>query len=85
MFKTLRPFAILLALSRFAVPVLAQDDEEMDPPEQEKVENDAKKYEEAIKDATKYEGAFTLYHKKSQILLELPEANLGKLHDYLGV
>lgn len=79
MFKPLRPFVVLLALSLFAMPVLAQEEEEMDPPEQEKVDNDAKKYDEAIKDAKKYEGAFTLYHKKNEILLELPETELGKL------
>jgi hypothetical protein len=79
MSKLLRPLAALLVLNLLATPVLAQDDEDMDPPGQEKVEPDAKKYEEAIKDAKKYEGAFTLYVRKSELLLELPEANLDRL------
>ncbi len=79
MSKLLKPLAALFVLSLFAVPVLAQDEEEEGPPNQEKVEPDAKKYDEAIKDAKKYEGAFTLYLRKQEILLELPEANLDKL------
>ncbi len=79
MSKHLKPLAALLVLCLFAGPVLAQDDDEIGPPEQEKVEPDVKKYDEAIKDAKKYEGAFTLYTRKTEILLELPEADLDKL------
>lgn len=39
---------------------------------------DVEKYEKAIKDATKYEGAFTLYTRKSDVLLELSEDMVGK-------
>jgi hypothetical protein len=75
----LHRLAVLLALFALpAVPVLAQDEDE-EPPTQEKVDADAEKYDKAIKDATKYTGAFTLYTRKTDILLELPEAELGKL------
>jgi hypothetical protein len=36
-------------------------------------------YEKAIKDLTKVAGPFTLYQRKRELLLELPEAMLGKL------
>lgn len=48
------------------------------PPEQ-KVDPKIEEYERAIKDATKLTGAFTLYTRKKEIMLELPEDKLGKL------
>lgn len=36
-------------------------------------------YEKAVKDLTKFEGAFTLYQRKNELLLELPEDKIGKL------
>ncbi|MFM9872588.1 MAG: zinc-dependent metalloprotease, partial [Fimbriimonadaceae bacterium] len=42
-------------------------------------EKDIKKYEEKIKDLPKFEGQFTLYQRKQEILIELPEDKLGQL------
>ncbi len=50
------------------------------PPAQEKQEKtDAQKFQDAVKDLTKVEGAFTLYRRKGEVLLELPEDRLGRL------
>ncbi len=65
-----------LAVLLFALPALAQDDEKQEEP---KKNPDVEKYEAAIKDAKKYEGAFTIYTKKDEILLELPEDKLDRL------
>jgi len=39
----------------------------------------AEDYDHEIKDLKKHEGAFTLYERKKEILLELPEAKLGQI------
>lgn len=36
-------------------------------------------YERAIKDLVKHEGAFTIYERRREVLLEIPEEKLGKL------
>lgn len=54
-----------------AAPSAEQGQPKKDP----KVEE----YEKAIKDLKKFEGAFTLYSRKRDILLDLPEADLGRL------
>ena len=76
--KLFRPLAALVVFSLFAVPVLAQDEDE-ESPTQEKVDADGDKYDKAVKDLKKYEGAFTLYVRNAEILLELPENDLDKL------
>lgn len=56
-----------------------------EPPKQEVKKEEPKKdpkveaYEKAIKDLPKFEGPFTLYQRKKELLLELPEDKLGKL------
>lgn len=47
--------------------------------EEKKKDPKTEEFEKAIKDLPKYEGALTLYVKKKDILLELPEAMLGKV------
>jgi hypothetical protein len=56
-------------------------DAKKDPPKADEPKKDPKveEYERTIKDLKKVTGAFTLYQRKKEILLELPEANLGKL------
>ena len=56
----------------------AQDVKKEEPKKDPKVEE----YEKAVKDLKRFEGAFTLYVRKKELLLELPEANLGKLWLY---
>lgn len=46
--------------------------------EEKKKDPKTEEFEKAIKDLPKYEGALTLYVKKKEVLLELPEAMLGK-------
>ena len=75
-----RSLLALAAMSLFAAPVLAQDDDQEEPPKQEqKPDAEVEKYEKAIKEATKYEGAFTIYLRKTDVLLELPEDRFDRL------
>jgi hypothetical protein len=69
-----------MALSAFPITGNAQTTE-VKPPAKEEPKKDPRteEYEKAVKDLTKLEGNFTLYRRKKEILLELPEANLGKL------
>ncbi len=55
----------------------AKKPEEKKPDEKKKDPKTAE-YEKAIKDLPKYDGAFTLYVKKKDILLEIPESALNK-------
>lgn len=50
-------------------------------PKKEEPKKDPKveEYEKAIKDLKKFDGAFTLYLRKKDVLLELPESNLDKV------
>lgn len=63
----------------------AQDAAKPEPPKAEAKREEPKRdpkavdYERAVKDLTKFEGAFTLYQRKKEILLELPEEKLGKV------
>lgn len=54
---------------------------EQKAPAKEEPKRDPKavEYEKAIKDLEKSEGAFTIYQRRKDILLELPEEKLGKL------
>ncbi|MCH7905143.1 MAG: zinc-dependent metalloprotease [Armatimonadetes bacterium] len=54
-------------------------EEEQEEKQEEKKNPDVEKYEKAIKDLEKHEGVFTLYLRKKDLLLELPEENLEKL------
>src|SRR5437016_2548667 len=61
-------------------------DQKQGPPKKEEPKKEEPKkdpkveeYERAIKDLVKHEGAFTLYTRKKDILLELPEDRIGKL------
>lgn len=55
-----------------------QDDDEPAPPAGKQAAG-AAEYEKAVKDLKKVEGPFTLYQRKKDLLLELPEDKLGKL------
>ena len=88
MSRTLTTLTTLLAAILFASPVFAQDvkTEEKDKQEKEETKKDepkknpdVEKYEKAIKDLEKFEGPFTIYKKKNDILLELPESDLERL------
>lgn len=65
-------------------PAQKQDqkqDQKKDEPKKEDSKKDpkAEEYERVIKDLKKFSGAFNLYERKKEILLELPEDEIGKL------
>jgi hypothetical protein len=77
-----------------ATTLHAQDPAKNDPPKQEQKQEPGKEepkkeepkkdpkieeYEKAIKDLTPIKGEFTFYQRKKEILLELPESQVGKL------
>ncbi|MFN7172405.1 MAG: zinc-dependent metalloprotease [Fimbriimonadaceae bacterium] len=67
--------ASLIAAPLAFAPAFAQDEKE-----EPKKSSETQKFEDAIKDLTKFEGGpFTLYQRKNDILLDLPEADLGKI------
>lgn len=76
-------FAILLTLAAAPLPSFAQEEKPAEKPAQEKQltdeEKEIKKYEEKIKDLPKFEGDFTIYQRKQELLIELPEDKLDKL------
>ena len=82
MLRLAKPFAFILALSILAVPVLAQEQQKELQKEEQKEEpkedTDAQKYDKAVKDLKKYDGAFTIYLRKNEVLLELPEDRLDR-------
>ena len=84
--------AALLVLPLFPVAALAQDVKAGDERKQEtakkdeekkekkeKKNPDVEKYEKAIKDAERFDGEFTLYLRKNDVLLELPEEDLDRV------
>lgn len=73
-------FAALLSLSA-PIPSFAQGEDKKDEQKKEEPKKDPKteEYEKAVKDLKRFEGNFTLYQRKKEILLELPESKLGKL------
>ncbi|MCH7945527.1 MAG: DUF5118 domain-containing protein, partial [Armatimonadetes bacterium] len=84
--------AVLLVLPLFPVAALAQDakagdekkqeaakEEETAKKDEKKKNPDVEKYEKAIKDAERFEGEFTLYLRKNDVLLELPEEDLDRV------
>lgn len=71
-----RPLLATIALTLLAAPVFAQDEDQKEEP---KKNQDVEKYEKALEGAIKYVGAFTIYTKKDEIYLELPEDKLGRL------
>lgn len=76
-------FAALLSQFGAPNPASAQDPAKAIPaqakPEEPKKDPKVEEYEKAIKDLKKYDGAFTLYVRKKELLLELPESKLDKL------
>jgi hypothetical protein len=56
-----------------------KDDSKETKKEEPKKDAKVEEYEHAIKDLKKLEGAFTLYQRKKEILLELPEDKLNTL------
>src|SRR2546421_2394949 len=62
-------------------PPEQKQDPKKEEPKKDEPKKDAKaeEYDHAIKDLKKYSGAFTLYERKKEILLELPEDKLSKL------
>lgn len=64
-----------------AAAAAGQDKDAKPAEKKEKTEDEkkAEEYEKAIKDLKKYEGAFTFYQKKKELLLELPDTQLGKV------
>lgn len=48
-------------------------------PETAKKDPKVEEYEKLVKDATKFSGAFTLYTRKRDILVEIPEDKIGKM------
>lgn len=63
-----------------AAPAKGKDEDEAeDKLPETKPDSKAQEYQREIKDATKLTGAFTLYQRKKDILLELPEDKLGQL------
>jgi len=86
---SMRQLTLVLALAAIvtaAVPAYSQDtkpattaaakDKQEEKTQEQK---DVEAYAEAIKDLKKFSGDFTLYQRKNEILLELPESQLGKL------
>lgn len=71
-------FALPTTLSAQAAPA-ADKKEEVKKEEPPKRDQKALDYEKATKDLKKYEGAFTIYQRKKEILVELPEDKIGKL------
>ncbi len=63
----------------------SQEQKKQDPPKEEPKKEEPKRdpkaldYEKAVKDLTKVEGPFTLYQRKKDLLLELPESKLGEV------
>ncbi|MDK3158742.1 zinc-dependent metalloprotease [Kamptonema cortianum] len=81
-----RLLPVLLLAATLPCITLAQQDDDQDPPKQsapqtEKTDEqkEIEKFEKAIKDLPVFEGEFTLYQKKKEVLLVIPEAKLGKL------
>jgi len=78
---------LLLALSLVWAPTLslaqekAKDEPKKEEPKKEEPKRDqrALDYEKAIKDLPKTEGAWTIYTRKKDLLVELPEDKMGKL------
>ncbi|MBI5708202.1 MAG: zinc-dependent metalloprotease [Armatimonadetes bacterium] len=73
-----KSLATLLLASTLLCPAWAQDDDETPPPSGKQGAG-AAEYDKAVKDLKKVEGPWTLYQRKKDLLLELPEAKLGQL------
>lgn len=87
-FTPMRQLTLVLALAAVvstAIPAYAQETKPVTATtkdkqeEKNKEQKDAEAYAEAIKNLKKFSGDFTFYQRKNEILLELPESQLGKL------
>ena len=72
--------AVVFAGSAYAQEV-KKEEPKKDEPKKEEPKRDQRSldYEKAIKDLPKSAGAWTIYTRKKDLLLELPESQLGKL------
>lgn len=82
--RILSPVFVACLAAALSSMTAAQGGKQPDPPkpeanqEQPKPDPKIEEYEKAIKDLTKHEGVFTLYMRKKDILLELPESKLNQ-------
>lgn len=77
---------VALAALCLLTPSFAQDQAqpaakqpEQTAKEEPKKDPKTEAYEKAVKDLTKFDGVFTLYQRKNELLLELPEDKIGEL------
>lgn len=87
--RSLARFTIAVALAFPIGVAFAQDDDEPQvvvttgqaaaPKPELKPEDQVKAFDKAIKGLPIYEGAFTLFVRKKELLMQLPESDLGKL------
>ena len=71
------PLAAAEAIEK-TIPTDKEQEPHPVPPAAPKPPTKEEEYEEAIKDLKKFEGPFTFYLRNREILLELPEENIGK-------
>lgn len=74
------PTSRLIFLALFSVHVLAFAQDTAPKKEEPKPDPKVVEYDKAIKDLPKFAGPVTLYQRKKEILMELPESQLGKLY-----